>query len=91
MLLVRLSGTWGFSVRSVSERRVWHFGEAAVGPESSVASLLEGVARARLDRGDAVCTIAEMSRAAELTPAPADQGRRWAEAACIGATFRRSP
>jgi DNA-binding CsgD family transcriptional regulator len=71
---------------SVLERRAWHLAEAAVGPDESVASLLEGAARAHLNRGDAVSAIAEMSRAAELSPATADQGRRWAEAAYIGAT-----
>ena len=71
---------------SVPERRAWHLAEATVGPDESVASLLEDVARAHLNRGDAVRAIAEMSRAAELSPATADQGRRWAEAAYIGAT-----
>ena len=71
---------------SVPERRAWHLAEAAVGPDESVASLLEDVAHAHLNRGDAVRAVAEMSRAAELSPATADQGRRWAEAAYIGAT-----
>ena len=71
---------------SAPERRAWHLAEATVGPDESVASLLEGAARAHLNRGDAVTAIAEMSRAAELSPATADQGRRWAEAAYIGAT-----
>jgi DNA-binding CsgD family transcriptional regulator len=71
---------------SDAARRAWHLAEAAVGPDEAVASLLEGTARAHLSRGDAVRAIAEMSRAAELSPAPADQGRRWAEAAYIGAT-----
>jgi DNA-binding CsgD family transcriptional regulator len=71
---------------SVLERRAWHLAEATVGPDESVASLLEGAARVHLNRGDAVRAIAEMSRAAELSPATADQGRRRAEAAYIGAT-----
>jgi len=70
---------------AMPERRAWHLAEAAVGPDESVASLLEGVARAHLNRGDAVRAIAELSRAAELSPVPIDQGRRWAEAAYIGA------
>jgi DNA-binding CsgD family transcriptional regulator len=72
---------------SALERRAWHLAEATVGPDEGVASLLEGAARAHLNRGDAVSAIAEMSRAAELSPATADQGRRWAEAAYIGATI----
>ncbi len=71
---------------SVPGRRAWHLAEATVGPDESVASLLEGAARAHLNRGDAVSAIAEMSRAAELSPATADQGRRWAESAYMGAT-----
>ena len=71
---------------SVPERRAWHLAEATVGPDESVASLLEDVAHADLIRGDAVRAVAEMSRAAELSPATADRGRRWAEAAYIGAT-----
>ena len=71
---------------SVRERRAWHLAEATVGPDEAVASLLEDVARAHLNRGDAVRAVAEMSRAAELSPATADRGRRWAEAAYIGAT-----
>jgi DNA-binding CsgD family transcriptional regulator len=70
----------------VGERRAWHLAQATVGPDESVASLLEDVARAHLSRGDAVRAVAEMSRAAELSPATADQGRRWAQAAYIGAT-----
>ena len=71
---------------SLPERRAWHLAEAAVGPDEGVASLLEGVALDHLNRGDAVRAIAEMSRAAELSPVPADRGRRWAMAAYIGAT-----
>jgi DNA-binding CsgD family transcriptional regulator len=71
---------------SVPARRAWHLAEAAVGPDESVALLLEDVARAHLNRGDAVRAVAEMSRAAELSPATADQARRWAQAAYIGAT-----
>jgi DNA-binding CsgD family transcriptional regulator len=70
---------------STPERRAWHLAEATVGPDENVASLLEGAARAHLSRGDAVTAVAEMSRAAELSPATADRGRRWAEAAYIGA------
>ena len=68
------------------ERRAWHLAEAAVGPDENVASLLEDVAHTYLHRGDAVSAVAEMSRAAELSPATADQARRWAKAAYIGAT-----
>jgi tetratricopeptide (TPR) repeat protein len=71
----------------VPQRRAWHLAEAAIGPDESVASLLEEVAHADLNRGDAVRAVAEMSRAAELSPAAADRARRWAVAAYIGSTF----
>ncbi len=71
---------------TVPELRAWHLAEATVVPDEKVASLLEDVARSHLKRGDAVRAIVEMSRAAELSPAPADQGRRWALAAYIGET-----
>ena len=68
------------------ERRAWHLSEATVGPDESVASLVELVARTHLDRGNAVRAVAAMSRAAELSPSKADQGRRWALASYIAAT-----
>ena len=52
----------------VPQRRAWHLAEATIGPDESVASLLEEVARADLNRGDAVRAVAEMSRAAEPSP-----------------------
>ena len=74
------------SCMPVPERRAWHLSEAAVGPDESVASLLELVARTHLDRGNAVRAVAAMSRAAQLSPSKADQGRRWALATYIAAT-----
>ena len=71
---------------SGDDLRSWHLSEAAVGPDEEVASLIESVALAHLNRGDAVRAVAAMSRAAELSPATADQARRWAQAAYIGAT-----
>ncbi|WEP00813.1 hypothetical protein A6P39_042345 (plasmid) [Streptomyces sp. FXJ1.172] len=63
------------------ERRAWHLGEAAVGPDETVAALLEEAARRRLRRGDALGAVTAMTRAAGLSPAPADESRRLAEAA----------
>ncbi|MDT4911844.1 MAG: hypothetical protein QOC66_972 [Pseudonocardiales bacterium] len=71
---------------STKDLRSWHLSEAAVSPDEQVASLVEEVALDHLARGDAVRAVAAMSRAAELSPATADQGRRWAQAAYIGAT-----
>ncbi|MFF4355111.1 ATP-binding protein [Streptomyces sp. NPDC001530] len=66
------------------ERRAWHLGEAAAGPDETVAALLEQAARLRLARGDALGAVAALTRAAGLSPAPADESRRLAEAAYIG-------
>jgi DNA-binding CsgD family transcriptional regulator len=67
------------------ERRAWHLGEAAGGPDEEVAMLLEQAAHLSLSRGDAVGAVAALTRAAGLSPLPADQSRRLAEAAYIGA------
>jgi DNA-binding CsgD family transcriptional regulator/tetratricopeptide (TPR) repeat protein len=67
------------------ERRAWHLGEAALGPDEQVAALLEEAAHLILRRGDAVAAIASLTRAADLTPNPEDRSRRLAGAAYIGA------
>lgn len=66
------------------ERRAWHLGEAALGPDETVAALLEEAARLRLRRGDALGAVAALTRAAALSPARADESRRLAEAAYVG-------
>ncbi|MGW5652686.1 helix-turn-helix transcriptional regulator [Streptomyces humi] len=66
------------------ERRAWHLGEAAVGPDETVAALLEEAGRRRLRRGDALGAVAALTRSAGLSPAPADESRRLAEAAYVG-------
>ncbi|WP_042394966.1 helix-turn-helix transcriptional regulator [Streptacidiphilus carbonis] len=67
------------------ERRSWHLGEAASGPDETVAALLEQSAHLRLRRGDALGAVAALTRAAGLSPAAEDQSRRLSEAAYIGA------
>ena len=69
------------------ERRAWHLAEATVGDDEEVASLLEQTARRVLRRGDAVAAIDGLLRAAEMSPAAVDRGRRMAEAAYLGANF----
>ncbi|MEV5607462.1 AAA family ATPase [Streptomyces sp. NPDC052225] len=66
------------------ERRAWHLGEAATGPDEQVASLLEETARRRLRRGDALGAVTALTRAAGLSPSAADESRRLAEAAYVG-------
>ncbi|MET7511878.1 AAA family ATPase [Streptomyces sp. NPDC005480] len=67
-----------------SERRAWHLGEAAMSPDEEVAALLEHAAHLRIRRGDALGAVTALTRAAGLSPAPADKSRRLAEAAYIG-------
>ncbi|MEU3415391.1 AAA family ATPase [Streptomyces sp. NPDC006658] len=66
------------------ERRAWHLGEAARGPDATVAALLEEAARRRLRRGDALGAVTALTRAAGLSPTAADESRRLAEAAYVG-------
>ncbi|PWI12927.1 LuxR family transcriptional regulator [Streptomyces sp. Act143] len=66
------------------ERRAGHLGEATTGRDETVAELLEQAARLRLGRGDALGAVAALTRAAGLSPSPADESRRLAEAAYIG-------
>ncbi|MEU5565036.1 helix-turn-helix transcriptional regulator [Micromonospora musae] len=67
------------------ERRAWHLGEATVGPDEKVATLLEQAAHRILRRGDAVGAVASLTRSADLTPDPVERSRRLAQAAYIGA------
>ena len=72
--------------RDDPERLAWHLAEAAIEPDERVASLLQGVAHQHLRRGDAVAAIAELLRAAQLSPSGELRGVRLAEAAYLGAT-----
>ena len=72
--------------RDDPERRAWHLAEAAVEPDEHVAALLQQVAHRHLRRGDAVGAIAELLRAAELSPSGEGRSVRLAEAAYLGAT-----
>lgn len=70
------------------ERRVRHLAESTVGPDEDIAGQLEATARILLRQGDAIGAIgavAAFTRAADLSPQPADRGRRLAEAAYVGA------
>jgi DNA-binding CsgD family transcriptional regulator len=62
-----------------------HLAEAALGPDDAVADLLDDVAAAMLERGEAARAVAVLLRAADLTTTPAEQARRLAAAAYLGA------
>ncbi|MEV7080004.1 AAA family ATPase [Streptomyces sp. NPDC093516] len=67
------------------EQRAWHLGEATLQPDEEVALMLERTARRILERGDAVAAIGALTRAADLSPRPADRARRLSQAAYVGA------
>ncbi|MEV4394829.1 AAA family ATPase [Nonomuraea sp. NPDC049607] len=67
------------------ERCAWHLAAAAVGPDESVAELLEESAHRTMLRGDVFAAVAALIRAAELSGTDAGRGRRLSEAAYIGA------
>ena len=67
------------------ERRAWHLGRATLVPDERVAALLEEAGHRAARRGDATAAVATFTRAAELSPSPADRGRRLTRAAYIGA------
>ena len=73
--------------RDDPERLAWHLAEAAVEPDEHVAALLQQVAHQHLRRGDAVAAIAELLRAAQLSPSGERRGARLAEAAYLGASI----
>ena len=66
------------------ERRAWHLAAAAVDPDESVASLLEGAAQGAVARGDPVAAVAALVRAADLSTTGTARARRLAQAAYLG-------
>ncbi|MFD7408537.1 AAA family ATPase [Streptomyces sp. NPDC059866] len=55
--------------------RLWHLSQAAVEPDTELASRLEDVHRHGLDRSEPMMAVHLLRRASELYGAPADRGR----------------
>ncbi|WP_137120066.1 helix-turn-helix transcriptional regulator [Segeticoccus rhizosphaerae] len=71
----------GGETRGEDERRVWHLAEAAVGPDSSVAAMLESVARRATTLGAYAAASVALERAARLSDAEPEANARFIEAA----------
>jgi AAA ATPase domain len=63
------------------DRHQWHLGEASFDPDERVAATLDKAALRAVRRGDLVGAACMATRAASLTPDPAERARRLAVAA----------
>lgn len=66
------------------DRQAWHLAEAGVEPDERIAELVAECGQRALARGDSG-GIDFLVRAAELSPSPADHGRRLGQAAFLAA------
>ncbi|WP_344951194.1 ATP-binding protein, partial [Actinomadura miaoliensis] len=64
-----------------ADRRAWHLASAATGPDEDTAAALERCAEHARTRGGYAAVAAAYERAAQLTPARLDRGRRLVAAA----------
>jgi AAA ATPase domain len=67
------------------DRHALHRALSTIGPDEETAKLLTESAHRRLARGDATGAVADLVRAADFSPMPADRNQRLAKAAWIGA------
>jgi DNA-binding CsgD family transcriptional regulator len=67
-------------------KRAWHLAEATIGPDESVAALLDATAQIALHDGDPVGAVSILLRAAQLGSRGSNRGRRLSAAAYIGTT-----
>lgn len=83
----RVHATLADAFADEPERRAWHLGQAATGPDEDVAALLENVSQRFIEIGDGTRATAAMLRAAELTPSLSGRERRVARAAYLGSSI----
>jgi len=74
-----------------ADRRAWHLGAAAAGPDEHIARVLEESAERARQRGGASAAAFLLWRAAELTPDPERATRRLLEAARAELVGGRGP
>jgi DNA-binding CsgD family transcriptional regulator len=78
----------GEAVVVSSARRVWHQANGTTGCDDSVAAELESGSVRSLGRGDTAAAIMALERAAQLSTAPAERGRRLLLAAKLASGMR---
>ncbi|WP_433578376.1 LuxR C-terminal-related transcriptional regulator [Nocardia brasiliensis] len=66
------------------QRRAWHLGQAAAGPDEGIAAALEALSQNMIHHGDSKRAASAMLRAAELSASDAERARRTARAAYLG-------
>lgn len=69
------------TLRDQPDRHAWHLAAAALEPDERLATFLEDTAAQAQRRGGAAAAARALERAAELSPAEADQARRLLAAA----------
>ncbi|XVU25315.1 LuxR C-terminal-related transcriptional regulator [Actinoplanes sp. CA-054009] len=65
------------------ERRAVHLAAATIDPDTAVAAALEEAARSAVRRGGAATAVQWLTRAAELSPRPADRARLLGDAGFV--------
>lgn len=71
------------------DRATWHRAAAAAGTDEEIAEALDAVAARARRRGAILVAVTALERAAELSPDPAHQGRRFVRAAELAVELGR--
>ncbi len=68
--------TLAAALKDRPDRRAWHLGKAALGPDEQIAVLLEATHQQAQERGGFIAAAVAMERAAALSPDRGDRARR---------------